>query len=128
MKRRPVGCWSFTVARVPCAVAIGASHYAIAQKQEALFQLGENDGVFVDKRSFDVVRANGAKGNPKATLERMGAREVSGAAAIYRHEGKLYIVDGTPPQDSPPQFMITLQEWCATCHWYTPGSYMNPTR
>jgi hypothetical protein len=108
------------------AAALGLAYVTIAwaQSQDATPLLKDNDGIFVDKKTFKVVRANGAKGDPAATLARMGAREVSGAAVIYRLGDKLYIVDGTPPAETTPQFMTTLHDWCPTCHWYTPGSYM----
>lgn len=88
------------------------------------FTLNDNDGIFVDKGTFKAVRGNGAKGDPAATLARLGAKEVKAGAVIYRHGDKLYIVDGTPPENATPQFMVTLHDWCPTCHWYTPGSYM----
>ena len=88
------------------------------------FTLNDNDGIFVDKGSFKALRGNGAKGDPATTLAKLGAKEVKQGAVIYRLGDKLYIVDGTPPTDATPQFMTTLKDWCATCSWYTPGSYM----
>ena len=43
------------------------------------------------------------------TLEKMGAREVSAGAIIFRSGDKLYIVDGTPPANLPPQAMKDFQ-------------------
>jgi hypothetical protein len=107
-------------------LAIGVPQIATswAQSAEPLFALNDNDGIFVEKGSFKVLRGNGAKGDAAATLAKMGAREVSASAVIYRLGDKLYIVDGTPPANASPQFMSTLHDWCATCSWYTPGSYM----
>jgi hypothetical protein len=96
----------------------------IAQSADTIAALSDNDGIFVDKGTFKVVRGNGAKSDPENVLAQLGAREVSAGAVIYRRGDKLYIVDGTPPANTSPQFMVTLQDWCPTCHWYTPGSYM----
>ena len=100
-------------------IAIGASGLVFAQgsplmksntdswssKAEAgLADLGENEGVFVAKSTFKVVRGK-AKTDPAAQLVKMGAREVSHGAIILRSGGKLYIVDGTPPAGGSPQAM-----------------------
>ena len=42
-------------------------------------------------------------------LTKMGAREVSAGAIIFRSGDKLYIVDGTPPADASPQAMKDFQ-------------------
>jgi hypothetical protein len=106
-------------------VALGVALLSSARAQSAeTGALNDNDGIFVDNKTFKIVRSNGAKGDPAATLAKLGAKEVSATAVIYRHGGKLYIVDGTPPANATPQFMITLEQWCATCPAYTPGSYM----
>ena len=71
--------------------------------EAGLADLGENEGVFVAKSTFKVVRGK-AKTDPSAQLVKMGAREVCGAI-ILRSGGKLYIVDGTPPAGGSPQAM-----------------------
>jgi hypothetical protein len=111
-------------AKLLAAAALVAVGCAPALAQEELASLNDNDGIYVDKGTFKVVKGNGAKANPAATLKRMGAREVSANAIIYRSGDKLYIVDAQMPPKMPPQFSRTLEEWCPTCHWYTPGSYM----
>jgi hypothetical protein len=103
------------------AVAVGASSLAVAQFQNSplmksntdswssqaeagLADLGENEGLFVAKSTFKVVRGK-AKTDPATQLVKMGAREVSHGAIILRSGGKLYIVDGTPPAGGSPQAM-----------------------
>ena len=83
-----------------------AATLAIAQapSQDVISALSNNQAIFVDKASFNVVKGN-AKGDPAATLAKMGAREVSAGAIIFRSGDKLYIVDGTPPADAAPQAM-----------------------
>ena len=89
----------------------GAATLAIAQapSQDVISKLENNQGVFVDKKSFDVVKGSAKTDNPVATLTKMGAREVSAGAIIFRSGDKLYIVDGTPPADLPPQAMKDFQ-------------------
>ena len=79
----------------------GAATLAIAQapSQDVISKLDNNQGIFVDKKNFDVVKGNAKTDNPVATLTKMGAREVSAGAIIFRSGDKLYIVDGTPPAD-----------------------------
>src|SRR6185295_1699851 len=91
------------------AVAVAC---APALAQEELVTLNDNDGIYVSKDTFKVVKGNGAKANPAATLKRMGAKEVSANAIIYRSGGKLYIVDAAMPPKMPPQYSRTLEEWC----------------
>jgi hypothetical protein len=88
-----------------------AATLAIAQapSQDVISKLENNQGIFVDKKSFDVVKGASAKSDPLAGLTKMGAREVSAGAIIFRSGDKLYIVDGTPPADLPPQAMKDFQ-------------------
>ena len=103
----------------------GTSQLAFTQSQsQDVVTLGDNDGIFVDRKSFKVVRGNGAKGDPAAALAHLGAKEVAAGAIIYRSGDKLYIMDGTPPANAEPQFMKTMSDWCPTCNWYVPQSYM----
>ena len=92
-------------------LAPGAATLAIAQapSKDVISKLDNNQGIFVDKASFDVVKGASAKSDPLATLTKMGAREVSAGAIIFRSGDKLYIVDGTPPADLPPQAMKDFQ-------------------
>jgi hemin uptake protein HemP len=94
-------------------ISIGASGVAIAQfgmsgpgsqlgmpqymkaESKAVAELGNNEGVYVDKTTFKL-----HLGKPKATLAsdalKKGAHEVSNGAIILRHDGKLYLVDARP--------------------------------
>jgi len=100
-------------------LATGAVKMATAQApaQDVITTLGNNQGVFVDKANFNVVKGGAKSDNPVATLTKMGAREVSAGAIIFRSGDKLYIVDGTPPTNAAPQAMKDFQD-----NWNT--SYM----
>jgi hypothetical protein len=104
------GTW-FVAGLATAGLFSGAVTFAIAQapSQDVISKLDNNQGIFVDKKSFDVVKGASAKADPLATLSKMGAREVSAGAIIFRSGDKLYIVDGTPPSDLPPQAMKDFQ-------------------
>jgi hypothetical protein len=94
-------------------IAIGASTLAVAQWQNSplmksfsdnwssspsnvLGALASNDGIYVDMQDFKIAKG-AAKGDPAAQIAKMGAREVTDGAIIFRSGSKLYIVDGRPP-------------------------------
>jgi hypothetical protein len=57
--------------------------------------LANNEGIFVDKSTFKVVRGL-AKGDPAAQIAKLGARPANEGAIIFRSGDKLYIVDAVP--------------------------------
>jgi hypothetical protein len=61
----------------------------------ALAELGNNEGIYVDKTTFKLHMGK-PKANPTSDALAKGAHEVSSGAIIYRHDGKLYLVDGKP--------------------------------
>jgi hypothetical protein len=61
----------------------------------AVAELGNNEGVYVDKTTFKL-HLGKPKANPPADALGKGAHEVSNGAIIYRSGGKLYLVDATP--------------------------------
>ena len=79
------------------------------RRKDVISKLDNNQGIFVAKATFDVVKGSAKTDNPVAALTKMGAREVSAGAIIFRSGDKLYIVDGTPPADLPPQAMKDFQ-------------------
>lgn len=98
---------------------LGAATLATAQapSQDIISKLDNNQGILVDKQSFDVIKGNAKTDNPLATLTKMGAREVSAGAIVFRHGDKLYIVDGTPPANAAPRAVKDFQS-----NWH--NSYM----
>jgi len=59
--------------------------------------LTSNDGIYVDVKDFKITRG-AAKGDPAAQIAKLGGREASDGAIIFRSGSKLYIVDAKPPQ------------------------------
>jgi hypothetical protein len=57
--------------------------------------LANNEGIFVDKGTFKVVRGM-AKGDPAAQIAKLGAKPATEGAIIFRSGDKLYVVDAVP--------------------------------
>jgi hypothetical protein len=91
--------------------ASGAATLAIAEatSKDVIATLDNNQGVLVDKQNFNIVKGSSAAGDPLTALAKMNPHEVSAAAIVFRHDGKLYMVDGTPPADAAPQAMKDFQ-------------------
>jgi len=69
---------------------LGMPSYMNGQASD-LVALGDNQGVFVDKGTFKLRIGNGTPTDDQ--VAKMNAHEVEHGAIIFRHAGKLYIVD-----------------------------------
>lgn len=105
------------LALVPYVALTQSQTSGVGTPPSDLVTLGDNDGIFVDKKTFKAIKGNGAHANAGALLAKLDAKEVAAGAIIYRLGEKLYIVDGTPPADASPQLMTELHDWCPTCNW-----------
>lgn len=76
---------------------LGMPQYMRAESK-AVAELGDHEGVFVDKGTFKLHMGK-PKANPSADALSKGAHEVANGAIIYRAGGKLYLVDGTPDHE-----------------------------
>lgn len=70
-----------------------SNYWAPNSQQPTLGQLGNNEAVVVDLKSFNIAKA-GAKGDTSPHIDKLKAREVAEGAVIFRSGNKLYIVDG----------------------------------
>lgn len=70
-----------------------SNYWAPNNQQPTLGQLGNNEAIVVDLKSFNIAKA-GAKGDTSAHVGKFKAREVGEGAVIFRSGNKLYIVDG----------------------------------
>jgi hypothetical protein len=73
---------------------LGMPQYMKAETK-AVAELGNNEGVYVDKTTFKLHMGK-PKANPSADALGKGGHEVTNGAIIYRAGGKLYLVDATP--------------------------------
>ena len=79
----------------------GTSDDWSSSNQDALGQLGTNEGIYVDTKGFKISKG-AAKGDASKHVEKLGAREVADGAIIFRAGEKLYIVDGKRDQVAHP--------------------------
>jgi hypothetical protein len=70
-----------------------SNYWAPDSQNSTLGQLGNNEAVVVDLKSFNIAKA-GAKGDTAQHIDKLKAREVGEGAVIFRNGDKLYIVDG----------------------------------
>ena len=73
----------------------GSSNDWSSSSQDMLGQLGSNEGVYVDMKGFKISKG-AAKDDASKHVAKLGAREVTDGAIIFRAGDKLYIVDGKP--------------------------------
>jgi hypothetical protein len=88
-------------------LAAGASLAFAQQAGDVIGELANNEGIFVDGKSFKIARGK-AKGDPAAQIAKMGAKEVGPGAIVFRYGDKLYMVEGTPAP--APQAMKDFQD------------------
>jgi len=80
---------------VPAAVSLLSSvaTFAPAHAQQTAIAIPDNDSVYVDAKSFQVVPGKG-KSDAGAQIRDLGARELGPGAIIIRSGNKLYIAEG----------------------------------
>ncbi len=103
---------AWLVIGVVAGFASGAASFAIAEatQKEVLTTLENNQGILVDKNNFNVIKGASSTGDPLAAMAKMNPREVTAAAIVFRQNGKLYMLDGTPPANASPQAMKDFQD------------------
>jgi hypothetical protein len=86
--------WSVSRAFIAAAVGLtfGFSTLAAAQSQSLLGTFADNDSIFVDGKTFNIIQGK-AKGDASAKIKTLGARELGPGAIIFRSGKKLYMVD-----------------------------------
>ncbi len=80
---------------MPAAVSLlsSVSMFATARAQQTAIAIPDNDSVYIDAKSFQVVPGKG-KGEAGAQIKDLGARELGPGAIIIRSGNKLYIAEG----------------------------------
>ena len=82
-----------TSLNVAAALAVSLALGGAAQAQNKLGGIGNNESVFIDGKSFEILGGK-AKGDIAAQIKNLGARELGGGAIIFRSGDKLYILGG----------------------------------
>lgn len=81
------------------AIALAASLPKLAVSAPERAQLGPlsgNEGIYVNSKSFGIVKGSAKVEPTEAQLTRLGAKEVKDGAIIFRVGDKLYLVDTDP--------------------------------
>src|SRR5215831_9703277 len=82
----------YTTSVIMSAV-VSAVTFATAQAQQTVLAIPDNDSVYIDAKSFEIVPGKG-KGDAGAQIKDLGARELGPGAIIIRSDNKLYIAEG----------------------------------
>ena len=75
------------------SAALGVSTLATAHAQQTVLAIPDNDSVYIDAKSFQVIPGKG-KGSSGVQIKDLGARELGPGAIIIRSGDKLYIAEG----------------------------------
>ena len=73
---------------------LGMPQYMKTDSQ-AIAELGNNEGVYVDKTTFKL-HLGKPKAIPASEVLAKSAHEVSNGAIIFRHDGKVFLMDAKP--------------------------------
>jgi hypothetical protein len=87
---------SLKVIALSVSVVASAATSVVAQGQNSLGSISNNDGIFIDGKTFEILGGK-AKDDVAAQVKNLGARELGGGAIIFRSGDKLYIVGGAGP-------------------------------
>jgi hypothetical protein len=82
----------YTTSVIMSAV-VSVATFATAHAQQTALTIPDNDSVYVDAKSFQMVPGKG-KGDAGAQIKDLGARELGPGAIIIRSGNKLYIAEG----------------------------------
>jgi hypothetical protein len=75
------------------SAAVSVATFATAHAQQTVLTILDNDSVYIDAKSFQVVPGKG-KGDAGAQIKDLAARELGPGAIIIRSGNKLYIAEG----------------------------------
>jgi hypothetical protein len=82
----------YTTAVIMCA-AISVATFATAHAQQNVLTIPDNDSVYIDAKSFQVIPGKG-KADAGPQIRDLAARELGPGAIIIRSGNKLYIAEG----------------------------------
>src|SRR5262249_51563352 len=88
-----VGPMSKYTTSVIMSAAVSVATFATAHAQQTVLTIPDNDSVYIDAKSFQVIPGKG-KGDAGAQIKDLAARELGPGAIIIRSGNKLYIAEG----------------------------------
>src|SRR5258708_27003211 len=96
--RKPVGLVAIVI-----ALTLGSSTFAAAQSQGSPSAIADNEGLFVDGRTFTITSGS-VKSDASRRLGASDAQELGAGAVIFRANRKLYVLDASlPPPSHRPE-------------------------
>jgi hypothetical protein len=75
------------------SAAVSVATFATAHAQQTVLAIPDNDSVYIDAKSFQVIPGKG-KGDAGPQIKDLAARELGPGAIIIRSGNKLYIAEG----------------------------------
>jgi hypothetical protein len=95
-----------------CVAATGLfawSQAGLAQTPatDVVGELAVSEGIFLDGKTFKIAKGK-AKGDPTATMAKLGAKEIGPGVILFRHGDKLYIAEASAMPT--PQAMKNFQD------------------
>src|SRR5262245_56917025 len=75
------------------SAAVSAVTFATAHAQQTVLTIPDNDSVYIDAKSFQVIPGKG-KGDAGLQIRDLAARDLGPGAIIIRSGNKLYIAEG----------------------------------
>jgi hypothetical protein len=75
------------------SAAVSVATFATAHAQQTVLAIPDNDSVYIDAKSFQVIPGKG-KGDAGPQIRDLAARELGPGAIIIRSGNKLYIAEG----------------------------------
>src|SRR5882757_5678242 len=96
-------CRSATLIAATVAMMSSVSTLAMAQSQDAVRSIANNDSIFIDGKSFSVTPGK-SKEDVAAQIKNLGAREMGPGAIVFRSGDKLYIVDVVTPNEKSASY------------------------
>src|SRR5712672_2533531 len=96
-------CRSATLIAATVAMMSGVSTLAMAQSQDAVRSIANNESIFIDAKSFSVTPGK-SKEDVAAQIKNLGAREMGPGAIVFRSGDRLYIVDVATPYEKSASY------------------------
>jgi hypothetical protein len=98
----PAHSLTFAIGTAALVIVTSVPKLAVsAQDRMELGALSNNQGIFVDRTKFRMIKGTTKSDPAPAQLTKLGAQEVKDGAIIIRVGDKLYLVDTDPSAKSP---------------------------
>ena len=115
-----VGSMSKYTTSVIMSAAVSVATFATAHAQQSVLAIPDNDSVYIDAKSFQVVPGKG-KGDAGVQIKDLAARELGPGAIIIRSGNKLYIAEGQTLRGIVTAYAYDPRQYKLTGGQYNPA-------